>query len=130
MVDRLTKHAISFPCHMHTRFTCIVFQEPRHSLKWLLLAELSCNISFHTSLKCTHFEALYSYKSPQIWELSLPRTITPEATITLHSREQIIEKLKVYFTHLKAPNGIFKLVTWYARNSNHTVKMLLVFMVL
>lgn len=72
----------------------MVFQEPKQWIKWLPLAELWYNTSYHTSLKCTPFEALYGYKPPQICEFSIPNTLSSEAQITLENREQMIQKLK------------------------------------
>jgi transposase InsO family protein len=40
------------------------FQEPKKWAAWLPLAEWWYNRSFHTSLKCTPFEALYGYPPP------------------------------------------------------------------
>lgn len=72
----------------------LVFQEPKHWLKWLPLAELWYNTSYHSSLKCTPFGALYGYKPPQICEFSLPSTLSPEARLTLEDREYMVQKLK------------------------------------
>jgi hypothetical protein len=48
------------------------FQEPTKWVGWLPLVEWWYNTSFHTSFKCTPFEALYRYPPPQISEIMVP----------------------------------------------------------
>jgi hypothetical protein len=69
------------------------FQEPKKWVAWLPLAEWWYNTSFHTSLKCTPFEALYGYPPPQISEIMIPG---PESTATefLQQKHHMIAKLK------------------------------------
>lgn len=80
----------------------MVFQEPKQWLKWLPLAELWYNTSYHSSLKITPFEALYCYKPPQICEFSIPSPLSPEAQVTIDSREQMIKKLKENLLHTQS----------------------------
>lgn len=63
-------------------------------MNWLSMAEWWYNTSDHTSLKVSPFKALYAYHPPQIGELSLPRTILPEARATVEEREKKREQLK------------------------------------
>lgn len=72
----------------------MVFQHPKDWMNWLSMAEWWYNTSYHTSLKVSPFEALYAYHPPQIGELSLPRTILPEARATVEEREKMREQLK------------------------------------
>jgi hypothetical protein len=51
---------------------CMVFLEPKKWLHWLPLAEWWYNTNYHTSLKCTPFEALYGYCPPMILEVQVP----------------------------------------------------------
>jgi hypothetical protein len=69
------------------------FQEPKKWAAWLPLAAWWYNTSFHTSLKCTPFEALYGYPPPQISEIMIPG---PESTATefLQQKHHMIAKLK------------------------------------
>lgn len=80
----------------------MVFQEPKKWMKWLPLAELWYNTSYHSSLKCTPFQALYGYKPPQICEFALPSPLSPEAALTISEREQMIQKLKANLEHAQS----------------------------
>jgi hypothetical protein len=51
---------------------CMDFLEPKKWLSWLSLAEWWYNSNYHTSLKCTPFEALYGYPPPLIYEVMIP----------------------------------------------------------
>lgn len=80
----------------------MVFQEPKKWMKWLPLAELWYNTSYHSSLKCTPFQALYGYKPPQIGEFTLKQTISPEARLTLTEREHMMQRLKANLEHAQS----------------------------
>jgi hypothetical protein len=51
---------------------CMTFLEPKKWLSWLPLAEWWYNTNYHTSLKCTPFEALYGNSPPLISEIMVP----------------------------------------------------------
>lgn len=70
----------------------MVFQEPKEWYTWLPKAEWWYNTSYHTSLKTTHFQALYGYSPPQIGETSLPCNISEEARTTVEEKENIYDE--------------------------------------
>lgn len=72
----------------------MVFQNPKDWMNWLSMAEWWYNTTYHTSLKVSPFEALYAYHPPQIGELSLPRTLLPEARATVEEREKMTQQLR------------------------------------
>jgi hypothetical protein len=72
---------------------CMVILEPKKWLAWLPLAEWWYNTNYHTSLKCTPFEALYGYKPPMISEVLVPGPDTV-ATDFLSQRQDMIKRLK------------------------------------
>lgn len=80
----------------------MVFQEPKKWLKWLPLAELWYNTSYHSSLKCTPFQALYGYKPPQVREFAVERTLSPTTRLTMAEREQMMQKLKANLEHAQS----------------------------
>lgn len=43
---------------------CMVFQKPKAWAKWLHLAKWWYNTNYHSSLRCTLFQALYGYPPP------------------------------------------------------------------
>lgn len=57
---------------MEAYLHAMVFGYPKSWVKWLHLAELRYNTNYHTSLKTTHFQALYDYPLPP----SSPHSIT------------------------------------------------------
>ena len=65
----------------------------------LPLAELWYNTSYHSSLKCTPFQALYGYKPPQVGEFAVDTTLSPAAKLTVAGREQMMQKLKANLEH-------------------------------
>lgn len=72
----------------------MVFQNPKQWMKWLPLAELWYNTSYHSSLKVTPFEALYAYKPPQIGEFAISSPLSPEARLTISQRTELLQQLK------------------------------------
>jgi transposase InsO family protein len=56
---------------------CMSFTEPKKWSSWLSLAEWWYNTTYHTSLKCTPFQALYGYPPPLISEIMVPGPETP-----------------------------------------------------
>jgi hypothetical protein len=71
----------------------MTFQESMKWAAWLPMAEWWYNTSFHTSLKCTPFEAVYGYPPPQISEIMISR---PESTAYefLQQKQTMIAKPK------------------------------------
>jgi hypothetical protein len=66
------------------------------SKKWLSglsLAEWWYNSNYHTSLKCTPFEALYGYPPSLICEVMIPRPDSP-ALDFLKQKEHMVAKLR------------------------------------
>lgn len=61
---------------LETYLRCAVNAQPSHWKSWLALAEFWYNTSYHTSLGCTPFKALYGYDAPM---LALPPSDVPEA---------------------------------------------------
>jgi hypothetical protein len=45
-------------------FRCVVQETPKQCSKWLSLAELWYNTTYHTALQCTPFKALYGVDPP------------------------------------------------------------------
>lgn len=80
----------------------MVFQEPKKWMKWLPLAELWYNTSYHTSLKCTPFQALYGYKPPQIGEFAGYNPLSSEARVTISEREHMMQRLKANLEHAQS----------------------------
>ena len=80
----------------------MLFQEPKKWIKWLPLAELWYNTSYHSSLKCTPFHALYGYKPPQIGEFAVDTSLSPEAALAISEREHMIQRLKANLAHAQS----------------------------
>jgi hypothetical protein len=62
--------------------------------KWLPLAELWYNSSFHTSLGCSPFKALYAYEPNLALAPSLRSDVVPTVADMVHNREIHIQALK------------------------------------
>ncbi|MCH1928301.1 hypothetical protein L6232_26245, partial [Shewanella sp. C31] len=71
-------------------------------MKWLPLAVLWYNTSYHSSLKCTSFQALYGYKPPQVGEFAVDTTLLLVARLTVGEREQMMQKLKANLEHAQS----------------------------
>jgi hypothetical protein len=73
---------------------CAIHDSPKQWKKWLPLAELWYNSSFHSSLGCSPFKALYAYEP----NLALTPTVSTEtsATVTemIQHRELHLQALK------------------------------------
>jgi transposase InsO family protein len=72
---------------------CMTFLEPKKWHSWLSLAEWWYNTNYHSSLKCTPFEALYGYKPPLISEIMVLGPESP-AMDFLAQKQHMITKLK------------------------------------
>jgi ribosomal protein L21E len=72
----------------------MVFKEPKKWADWLPSAEWWYNTAYHSSLKCSPFEALYGYKPPQISEVALPCDVSPETEVTLQEQDHMLQSLK------------------------------------
>jgi hypothetical protein len=82
-------------------FRCMTFSEPKKWLAWLPLAEWWYNTTYHTSLKCCPFAALYGYSPPMITEVMVPGPESP-ATEFLLQKQQMINRLKANLAQAQA----------------------------
>jgi transposase InsO family protein len=76
---------------------CMTFLEPKKWLSWLSLAEWWYNSNYHTSLKCTPFEALYDYPPLLISEVMVPGPDL-SANEFLQQKQHMINKLRENLT--------------------------------
>jgi hypothetical protein len=72
---------------------CMSFSEPQKWSSWLALAEWWYNTSYHASLKCTSFQAMYGYFPPLICEVMVPGPEYP-ATEFLSAKQSMLANLK------------------------------------
>jgi hypothetical protein len=84
---------------LETYLRCMVNAHPKKWVQWLSLAEYCYNTSYHTSLKCTPFEALYGYSPPHM-ELGSPPSTSLEP-IDTRERCAMIQKLKSQLIEIK-----------------------------
>jgi len=76
---------------------CAVYDSPKKWHSWLSLAELWYNSSFHSSLNCSPFKALYGYE-PQLGALSqIPENVSTNVAEMATERQLQLKALK---THL------------------------------
>jgi hypothetical protein len=73
---------------------CVVQSTPTQWTKWLSLAELWYNTSFHYSLKCSPFKALYGNDPPHGVVPSLRLSTNTDVTEMLIERQAFSELLK------------------------------------
>jgi hypothetical protein len=73
---------------------CLTFQQPRRWNSLLSTAEWWYNISFHTSLRTTPFQALYGFAPPMIIENILPDAVGQEARDMLMARQSSLQTIK------------------------------------
>jgi len=79
---------------MEMYLRCAVQDSPKTWKSWLSLAELWYNSSFHTSLGCSPFKALYGY-DPKIGAVpSVPASTLPSVTEVIENRELHLQSLK------------------------------------
>lgn len=70
---------------------CMIFQKPKSWSNWLHLAEWWYNTNYHSSLKCTPFQALYGYLPPLLVSGSISKD---EAFKWVTDRDAVIAALK------------------------------------
>lgn len=73
---------------------CVVHQSPRKWKSWLPLAEMWYTSTFHTSLGCSPFKALYGYESNMTSMFSVPAQDDSEAGDFLKDRDAQLQSLK------------------------------------
>ncbi|KAJ4801231.1 polyprotein [Rhynchospora pubera] len=79
---------------LETYLRCMANEHPKKWYHWLAVAEYWYNTSYHTSLKCTPFEALYGYAPPHM-ELGNPPITSIEPVDTyLKERAIVLQKLR------------------------------------
>jgi hypothetical protein len=66
---------------------CSVYNDPKKWHKWLSQAELRYNTTYHSSLKCTPFQALYGYEPNLIGTPLVQESATPEVKEWAAERE-------------------------------------------
>jgi hypothetical protein len=73
---------------------CVIHDSPKQWKKWLPLAELWYNSSFHSSLGCSPFKALYAYEPNLALAPSIQSDVLPAVADMVHHREIHIQSLK------------------------------------
>ena len=68
---------------------------PSTWVEWLPLAKFWFNTNFHTSIKMTHFEALYGYPPPRVLDYVAGTTRVDAVDLLLRDRQQILSLLKM-----------------------------------
>lgn len=79
---------------LETYLHCAVSSTPKQWLKWLPLAEIQCNSSYHTSLKCSPFKTLYDFDPSFSVTPVLEQTDNANVKSNLLEREQWLEFFK------------------------------------
>ncbi|KAJ3687587.1 hypothetical protein LUZ61_016751 [Rhynchospora tenuis] len=79
---------------LETYLRCMCSTNTKKWMQWLSLAEFWYNTSYHSSLKCTPFEALYGYTPPDLGLGSPPVSRFDEVNVYLKERQQAIEILR------------------------------------
>jgi hypothetical protein len=72
----------------------MIFKKPKKWEEWIPATEWWYNSSYHSSLKCSPFEALYGYKPPQIQDIALPCNVSPDVQVTIQEQEHMLKSLK------------------------------------
>lgn len=67
---------------------------PKTWAEWLPLAKFWFNTNFHTSIKLTPFEALYSYSPIQLMDYILGTTKVDNMDVHLNTKQQLFALLK------------------------------------
>ena len=73
---------------------CMTSEHPTHWHKWLSLAELWYNTTFHSGLQATPFEALYGYKPTHVPLGPYQDTIIPGAKDLVQERIRISQSIR------------------------------------
>jgi hypothetical protein len=73
---------------------CAASSTPNKWVKWLPLAELWYNSSFHTSLQCSPFKALYGTEPSLGFTPELENADNVSMQSSLHERQQFLELMK------------------------------------
>lgn len=81
---------------------CMTTSRPIQWKQWFLAAEWWYNTNFHTSLRCTLFEALYGYTPPQLSIGPLLETIVQAAEDVVMQRQQFLQLLHDNLTTAQA----------------------------
>jgi hypothetical protein len=80
---------------------CMSFTEPKKWVSRLPLVEWWYNTTYHTSLKCYPFEALYGYPPPMILEVMVPGPESPALDFINH-KQQMINRLRYNLAQAQA----------------------------
>jgi hypothetical protein len=72
---------------------CMTFMKPKKWSSWLALAEWLYNTNYHSSWKCSPFEALYGCCPPLLSEVMIPCPTSPALEFLSHKND-MIQKLK------------------------------------
>jgi hypothetical protein len=80
---------------------CAIHDSPKQWKKWLPLAELWYNSSFHSSLGCSPFKALYAYEPNLTLAPSIQSDVLPAVADMVHHRDIHIQSLKQHLLELK-----------------------------
>ncbi|WVZ53351.1 hypothetical protein U9M48_004311 [Paspalum notatum var. saurae] len=101
--DGQTEH-INQCLEMYLR--CAIHSSPCQWKSWLPLAELWYNSSFHTSLGCSPFKALFGYETNLGISVVVPSSTPPSVAKLIQTRELHLQALK---QHLAAAQNRIKL---------------------
>ena len=86
---------------------CMANENPKRWTQWLAVAEYWYNTSYHTSLKCTPFEALYGYSPPHMELGNLPSPAIEPVDNYLKERAVVLHKLKEQLERAQARTKFF-----------------------
>jgi hypothetical protein len=71
----------------------MAFTEPKKWVSWLPLVEWWYNTTYHASLKCSPFKALYGYPPPLISDVMIPGSESPALDFINH-KQQMINRMR------------------------------------
>jgi hypothetical protein len=84
--------------YLEAYLRCVVSSTPKQWLKWLPLAEIWYNSSYHSSLHCSPFKALYGTDPSFGATPIMSNTENDSIKATLFERQQFLELLKQHLT--------------------------------